>query len=100
MSFKERLELVFKELARKFGVHDSRGILLTPELAHADFADMIGSSRPMVTRLMANMTKQGLLLRQGKRFILCQPWANEAPSRGEKEKDVTQSRSSGTLNGV
>jgi CRP-like cAMP-binding protein len=76
MSFKERLEIVLNELATKFGVRESRGILLTPEMAHADFADMIGSSRPMVTRLMADMTKQGLLLRQGKRFILCDPSAN------------------------
>jgi CRP-like cAMP-binding protein len=35
MSFKERLELILQELGGKFGVRDSRGILLTPELAHA-----------------------------------------------------------------
>jgi CRP-like cAMP-binding protein len=70
MSFQERLELVLNELAMRFGVRDSRGILLTPELAHADFADMIGSSRPMVTRLIAEMSKRGLLLREGKRLIL------------------------------
>src|SRR5713226_1391546 len=42
MSFKERLNFVLKELGAKFGVRDSRGVLLTLELAHADFADMIG----------------------------------------------------------
>jgi CRP-like cAMP-binding protein len=70
MSFQERLEFILKELAAKFGVQESRGILLTPELVHADFADMIGSSRPMVTRLMAEMTNRGVLLREGKRLIL------------------------------
>ncbi len=79
MSFKERLELVLKELGTKFGVRDSRGILLTPELAHADFADMIGSSRPMVTRLMAEMTEDAVLLRQGKQFILRERLAGEIP---------------------
>jgi CRP/FNR family transcriptional regulator, cyclic AMP receptor protein len=98
MSFEERLELVLKELGSKFGVRDSRGILLKPELAHADFADMIGSSRPMVTRLMAKMTRQGLLLRQGKRFILCEPLKDDPSGLDEKETDVTLSRPSATLN--
>src|SRR5713101_8029916 len=70
MSFRERLEVVLKELGARFGVRDTRGVLLMPELAHADLADMIGSSRPMVSRLIAEMTEEGLLLRQGKQFIL------------------------------
>jgi CRP-like cAMP-binding protein len=51
-------------------VRDSRGILLVPELAHADLADMIGSSRPMISRLIAEITEEDLLLRQDKQFIL------------------------------
>jgi CRP-like cAMP-binding protein len=97
MSFQERLELVLNEIATKFGVRDSRGILLTPELAHADFADMIGSSRPMVTRLMAEMTKQGLLLREGKRLILRKPPADRSSSIEEKKKLVVPSRHVGSL---
>ncbi|MBV8772716.1 MAG: Crp/Fnr family transcriptional regulator [Deltaproteobacteria bacterium] len=99
MSFKERLELVLRELTTKFGVHDSRGVLLTPELAHSDFADMIGSSRPMVTRLMAEMIKQGLLLRQGKRLILCDPAAHHTASIRDREKSVAAAGPPGT-NGV
>jgi CRP-like cAMP-binding protein len=96
MSFQERLELVLNELATKFGVRDSRGILLTPELAHADFADMIGSSRPMVTRLMAEMTKQGLLLREGKLLILPKPPVDQLSSIEEKKKLVVPSRHVGS----
>src|SRR6266446_711165 len=70
MSFRERLEVVLKELGARFGVRDTRGVLLMPELAHTDLADMIGSSRPMVSRLIAEMTEEHLLLRQGKQFIL------------------------------
>ena len=77
MSFQERLELVLKELGAKFGAKETRGILLIPELAHSDLADMIGSSRPMVSRLIAEMTKEGLLLRQGKQFILLERLAEE-----------------------
>lgn len=100
MSFKERLELALTELATKFGVRDSRGILLAPELSHADFADMIGSSRPMVTRLMAEMTKEGLLRRQGKRFILCEPSADQPRSMWEKETPRPLSRPDGALIGL
>jgi Crp-like helix-turn-helix domain len=84
MSFKERLELVLKDLSSRFGARDTRGILLTPELAHADFADMIGSSRPMVTRLVAEMTNEGLLSRQGKRFVLHEPLADDQVGNPEK----------------
>jgi hypothetical protein len=51
-------------------VSDSRGILLMPELSHADFADMIGSSRPMVSRLFTEMTEEKLLSHQGKHLVL------------------------------
>ena len=77
MSFRERLEIVLKELGAKFGVSDTRGTLLMPELSHSDLADMIGSSRPMVSRLIAEMTEEGFLLRQGRQFILLEPLAEE-----------------------
>jgi CRP-like cAMP-binding protein len=70
MSFRERLDFVFAELASRFGVRDSRGILLTPELSHVTLAEMIASSRPMVSRLIAEMVDQGFLARQGKHYIL------------------------------
>jgi CRP/FNR family cyclic AMP-dependent transcriptional regulator len=100
MSFQERLELILNEIATKFGVRDSRGILLTPELAHADFADMIGSSRPMVTRLMAEMTKRGLLLREGKHLILCDPQADESSQAEDMKKPAASSHDIGSLGGL
>jgi CRP/FNR family transcriptional regulator, cyclic AMP receptor protein len=84
MSFRERLEVVLRELGARFGVRDTRGVLLMPELAHADLADMIGSSRPMVSRLIAEMTEEGLLLRQGKQFILLESSAaGKSDSQGQ-----------------
>jgi CRP/FNR family transcriptional regulator, cyclic AMP receptor protein len=70
MSFRERLELLLAELASRFGVRDSRGILLTPEFSHETLAEMIASSRPMVSRLIAEMVDQGFIARQGKHYIL------------------------------
>jgi CRP/FNR family transcriptional regulator, cyclic AMP receptor protein len=70
MSLRERLEIVLDELAKRFGVPDSRGTLLLPELAQEELAEMIGSSRPMVSKLLTEMTERGLLIRQGRRHIL------------------------------
>jgi CRP-like cAMP-binding protein len=77
MSLRKRLETVFGELAGRFGVPDARGVLLTPELAQEELAEMIGSSRPMVSKLLTEMTRQGMLIREGKRHILLGAWKTE-----------------------
>jgi CRP/FNR family transcriptional regulator, cyclic AMP receptor protein len=65
-----RLEMVLAELATKFGVKESRGTLLIPEFGHEDFAEMIGSSRPMVSRLLAEMIAAGTLAQHGRQYII------------------------------
>ena len=70
MSLRKRLEIVLGELAARFGVPDSRGTLLLPELAQEELAEMIGSSRPMVSKLLTEMTDRGMLIREGRRHIL------------------------------
>ncbi|MGH8013767.1 MAG: Crp/Fnr family transcriptional regulator [Candidatus Binataceae bacterium] len=70
MSLRERLDAVFTELAARFGVDDARGILLTPELGQEGLAEMIGGSRPMVNKLLSEMVHEGLIARQGRRYIL------------------------------
>ena len=70
LSFRERLEIIFAQLAQRFGVKDSRGVLLTPELSHEALAEMIASSRPMVSRLIGEMVDQRVIARQGKHYIL------------------------------
>jgi CRP-like cAMP-binding protein len=70
MSFRERLELMLAQLGRKFGAPDDEGIALTFEPAHGELAEMIGCSRPMVSRLMADLIKQGEIARRGRLYIL------------------------------
>jgi CRP/FNR family transcriptional regulator, cyclic AMP receptor protein len=70
MNYSERLETVLRDLAHKFGVSESRGTLLIPEFGHADFAEMIGSSRPMVSRLIAEMIANHRLAHDGKHYIV------------------------------
>ena len=70
MNYSERLETLLSDLAWKFGVRESRGTLLIPEFAHADFAEMIGCSRPMVSRLIAEMIGNKRLAYDGKHYIV------------------------------
>jgi len=43
---------------------------LIPEFGHNDFAEMIGGSRPMVSRLIAEMISAGTLAQHGKHYIV------------------------------
>ena len=85
LSFKERLELIFRQLADRFGVKDSRGILLTHELSHEALAEMIASSRPMVSRLIAEMLDQNVLARQGKHYIVLEALAAQPHKNGVRD---------------
>jgi CRP/FNR family transcriptional regulator, cyclic AMP receptor protein len=74
LPFSQRLDLVLNDLAQHAGVRDARGIMLIPELAHEDLAEMIGCSRPMVSRLISKMIETDLIERSGKQYILRKKW--------------------------
>ena len=71
--FRTRLEMVFNDLGTRFGINDKRGTLVVPELSHEDLAEMIGSSRPMVSKLIGDMIKEGFLARGEKRHFILRP---------------------------
>jgi CRP/FNR family transcriptional regulator, cyclic AMP receptor protein len=70
----QRLTIVMSDLANRAGVMDSEGIILIPEIGHEDLAEMIGCSRPMVSRLIAEMVACGLLARRRKHYVLLKKW--------------------------
>jgi CRP/FNR family cyclic AMP-dependent transcriptional regulator len=70
LSFQERLELVLANLGERLGAPEARGLVLISEFSHEELAEMIGSSRPMVSRLIANMIEEGVIVREGKRYIV------------------------------
>jgi len=74
LPFCNRLELVMSDLALRAGVKDARGTILIPELAHEDLAEMIGSSRPMVSRLISQMISANKLDRIAKQYVLLNKW--------------------------
>lgn len=92
MSLRQRLVLVLRELADRFGVPDARGVLITPELAQEEVASMIGSSRPMVSKLLLEMIRQGTIAREGRRYIL----TDAAHFRCSTASSVVEDADSGT----
>jgi CRP-like cAMP-binding protein len=78
LSSRERIEMVLAELGRKFGVPDRDGVLLTFEPTTSDLADMIGSSRPVVCRVMADLIEDGEVGRRDRKYILLHGGAIEA----------------------
>jgi len=79
-SFRERLEQVFYDLGERFGASDKRGTLLVPELSQEDLAEMIGSSRPVVSKLIVDMSNEGLLERGERRRFILRPRAHRPTS--------------------
>jgi CRP/FNR family cyclic AMP-dependent transcriptional regulator len=70
MNYRQRLEAVLKDFASRFGIEDADGVTLIPEFAQEDFTKIIGCSRPMVNRMLAEMSLEGLIAHSGKRYTL------------------------------
>jgi CRP/FNR family transcriptional regulator len=71
--FRTQLEIVLDSLGTRFGIYDKRGTLVVPELSHEDLAEMIGSCRPMVSKLINDMIKEGLLAPGERRQLILSP---------------------------
>ncbi len=70
MSLRERLEVTLAHLAHRFGVRESRGLVLPLELGQQELAQMIGGSRPMVGKILQELEHDGVIARQGRQFIV------------------------------
>jgi CRP/FNR family transcriptional regulator, cyclic AMP receptor protein len=87
----DRLKLVLGDLGKRAGVEDAQGTTLIPELGHQHLAEMIGCSRPMVSRMIAELVAAGLLARRGKQYVLLKNWDFETDPG--KAKPVSRAES-------
>jgi len=98
--FWDRITMVLSDLAERAGVSDSEGIILIPEVLHEDLAEMIGCSRPMVSRLIAQMVESGLLTRRGRQYVLLKNWdfnqKNRNPQKTIRRLQAVTARRSST----
>ena len=58
------------ELAARFGVEDSRGVVLNLPIAREDIAGLAGCSRELVARILTDFERRRLILRENRRLIL------------------------------
>jgi CRP/FNR family transcriptional regulator, cyclic AMP receptor protein len=65
-----RLAAALLDLARKFGVEESRGTLIDVKLSQTDLARMIGCSRQQLHALMENLGQRKVVLRRGRQMII------------------------------
>ncbi|OKH28678.1 Crp/Fnr family transcriptional regulator [Chroogloeocystis siderophila] len=66
----QRLWQLLKWLAHKFGSETKQGVLVEIRLTHQDMADVIGTTRVTVTRLLQQFEQEGAISRLGKRGFL------------------------------
>ena len=67
----ERIAITLLELASDFGIRELRGALLRASFSHQDIADLVGASRPRVTEHLARLEREHLVIRQGRKLIVC-----------------------------
>jgi CRP-like cAMP-binding protein len=67
----ERVGMTLLELSSDFGVEDARGTLLNVSFSHGDIASLVGASRPRVTEHLAQFEREHLLIRDGRRLVVC-----------------------------
>lgn len=65
-----RLAYILLRLADKYGINDSRGILLRIKLSHKELASLIGSSRETVTLTMNEFKNKGFIENRHRRIII------------------------------
>jgi hypothetical protein len=92
LPFEQRLEVVLSDLGRRVGVTDNRGTLIIPELSQADLAEMIASSRPLVSRLLNEMEERGLVQRRGKQYLLLKAWDFREHRSGRMQSPLGERR--------
>ena len=66
---RERTKGLLLRLAQEGDTHE--GWRVTPSLTHQQIADMIGTSRETVTRVLKVLKEQGWLAQEGKHYLVC-----------------------------
>ncbi|MBF6567834.1 MAG: Crp/Fnr family transcriptional regulator [Candidatus Binataceae bacterium] len=70
IDLRHRLAVAMLELSLRLGSRDARGSLLRVTLPQRVLGDMIGSSRPKVTAVLAEFERMGMIVRENRRIAL------------------------------
>lgn len=74
-----RLAHAIGEIANSYGIPDARGKLIPLRLSHEDFAELVGASRPTVSKQLKQMIQLGIFIKANGRYILARADTVAAP---------------------
>ena len=70
MSPRERLVIALIEIGDKFGVRDSRGLILNLPITQKDLANLLGASRQKVNAYMGELVRLGAVINLSRQIVL------------------------------
>ncbi len=65
-----RIRMGIYQLAKKHGIRDAHGTIIDLKITHQELAEMVGTSRETVTRVLARLREQGILEIDQRRMTL------------------------------
>lgn len=68
-----RIRMGIYQLARRHGIRDAHGTIIDLRITHQELAEMVGTSRETVTRVMARLKEQGIIEIDQRRITLLDP---------------------------
>ena len=68
------------QLARRHGIRDARGTIIDLKITHQELAEMVGTSRETVTRVLARLREDGIIQVDQRRITLIDSKALQAES--------------------
>ncbi len=70
-----RIRMGIYELAKRHGVQDAHGTIIDLKITHQELAEMVGTSRETVTRVIARLREEGIIEVDQRRMTLLDPKA-------------------------
>jgi len=88
MDVRGRLGMAIDDISSRFGIADARGTLIPLRLSHEDFGELIGASRPMVSKHLKELADGGVFYKAGGRYVLARREALHARGHERPEPEV------------
>jgi CRP-like cAMP-binding protein len=66
----QRLGKTLLQLARKIGKQDPRSIRIEHKISHEELSEMVGTTRPRISKFMQRFQKLGLIETSAERFLI------------------------------
>jgi CRP-like cAMP-binding protein len=70
LSPRDRLVIALIEMGTKFGVRDSRGLILNLPMTQKDLADLLGASRQKINEYWGELVRAGAVINLGRQIVL------------------------------